>query len=50
MTVTLTLADVAGKTEVTILCENLPAGIRPDDHEMGLRSTLENLAAFSERA
>ena len=48
MTVDWTLADVPGGTEVTILCENVPEGIRPDDHETGLRSTLENLAAFTE--
>ncbi len=48
MTISWTLADVPGGTEVTILCENEPEGIRPNDHEMGLRSTLENLAAFTE--
>jgi hypothetical protein len=41
MTISWTLADVPGGTEVTILCENVPEGIRPNDHEMGLRSTLE---------
>ncbi|MDR3533294.1 MAG: SRPBCC family protein [Rhodopila sp.] len=48
MTITWTLADVPGGTEVTVLCENEPEGIRPDDHETGLRSTLENLAVFTE--
>jgi len=33
-------------TEVTILCENIPPGIRPADNEAGCRSTLEKLAAF----
>jgi hypothetical protein len=26
----------------------VPEGIRPEDHEAGFRSTLENLAAFTE--
>ena len=48
MSITWTLADVPGGTEVTILCENVPKGIRRSDHETGLRSTLEKLAAFTE--
>src|SRR5262249_43556189 len=48
MTVTTTLNSVPGGTEVTILCENVPVGIRPGDHEKGMASTLENLAAFTE--
>ena len=34
-------------TEVTVRCENVPQGIRPEDHAKGLHSTLENLAAFT---
>jgi len=48
MTITTTLATVSGGTEVTIVCENVPNGIRPSDHQAGLRSTLKNLAAFTE--
>jgi uncharacterized protein YndB with AHSA1/START domain len=48
MTITWSLVDVPGGTEVTVLCENAPEGIRPNDHEVGIRSTLENLAAFTE--
>ena len=48
MTIEWTLADVPGGTEVTVRCENAPAGIRPDDHEAGMRSSLGNLAAFAE--
>ncbi|WP_082145228.1 SRPBCC family protein [Microvirga massiliensis] len=48
MTMTWTLAAVPGGTNVTILCENVPEGIRQEDHDAGLRSTLENLAAFIE--
>ena len=48
MTINWTFVDVPGGTEVTVLCENVPEGIRPSDHEVGVRSTLENLAAFTE--
>jgi uncharacterized protein YndB with AHSA1/START domain len=48
MTITWTFADAPGGTEVTVLCENAPEAIRPSDHEAGLSSTLENLAAFIE--
>lgn len=33
-------------TLVTVRAENVPAGISPEDHEAGLKSSLENLAAF----
>ncbi|GAU83249.1 Aha1 domain family protein [Bosea sp. BIWAKO-01] len=46
MTMTWSFAPVGGGTEVAIRCENVPAGIRPEDHDVGLRSTLANLAAF----
>lgn len=48
MTVTTTLTGVPSGTEVTILCENVPVGIRPGDHEKGMMSSLENLAAFTD--
>ena len=48
MTITTSLASVSGGTEVTIVCKNVPHGIRPSDHQTGLTSTLENLAAFTE--
>ncbi|WP_077326383.1 SRPBCC domain-containing protein [Virgibacillus siamensis] len=35
-------------TKVTIVCENVPEGIKKEDHDTGLRSTLENLAIFTE--
>jgi hypothetical protein len=50
MTMTWSLATVRGGTEVTILCENVPEGIRQEDHDAGLKSTLKNLARFIERA
>jgi len=35
-------------TLVTIRAENVPEGIRPEDHDAGLNSSLENLARFVE--
>jgi uncharacterized protein YndB with AHSA1/START domain len=37
-----------GMTVVMVQAENVPYGIRPEDHEVGLNSSLENLAAFVE--
>jgi uncharacterized protein YndB with AHSA1/START domain len=48
MTIQWLLAEVPGGTEVTVICDNAPEGIRPGDHEAGIRSTLENLAAYAE--
>jgi uncharacterized protein YndB with AHSA1/START domain len=48
MKLTWTFTAVPGGTHVAIRGENVPAGIRPEDHEAGFRSTLENLAAFVE--
>ena len=49
MTMTWQLAALPEGTEITITCENVPDGITVEDHELGLTSTLENLAAFIER-
>jgi Activator of Hsp90 ATPase homolog 1-like protein len=49
MKMTWTFTAVPEGTEVSILAENVPEGIRPEDHEAGFRSTLDNLAAFTER-
>ncbi|HEX8230356.1 MAG TPA: SRPBCC domain-containing protein, partial [Chloroflexia bacterium] len=49
MTITWHLADAAGGTEVTVLCEDIPTGIRLEDNELGSRSSLQKLAAFIER-
>ncbi|MDP2621135.1 MAG: SRPBCC family protein [Hyphomicrobiales bacterium] len=46
MTVSWTLAPAGSGTKATVLCENIPRGIRPEDNEAGCRSTLEKLAAF----
>jgi uncharacterized protein YndB with AHSA1/START domain len=50
MTVTWRFKEVRDGTEVTVLCENVPAGIGKEDHDAGLRSSLENLARFIETA
>ncbi len=49
MTMTWSFAAVPDGTEVTIACEGVPEGIRPEDHDVGLKSSLENLTAFTER-
>ena len=49
MKMTVTFADVAGGTEVTLLHENVPSGVRPEDNEAGSRQSLQKLAALLER-
>jgi uncharacterized protein YndB with AHSA1/START domain len=41
-----TLADVPEGTEIAMVCENIPKGIKPEDNVMGCRSSLQNLAAL----
>ncbi|GAA3412151.1 SRPBCC family protein [Paenibacillus hodogayensis] len=48
MIMTWTLTAVPEGTNVTVVCENVPEGIRKEDHDVGLRSTLENLAEYTE--
>lgn len=48
MTIITTITAVADGTEVSIVCKDVPDGIRPADHRAGLASTLANLAAFTE--
>ena len=45
---TWSLSPAPAGTEVTITCENVPVGISKADHDVGLRSTLANLATFIE--
>ena len=40
------LRAVGNGTEITVVCENVPAGIDKQDHAEGLRSSLANLANF----
>lgn len=48
MKITTSLADAAGGTEVTVLCQDIPAGIRPEDNETGCRQSLDKLASLLE--
>jgi uncharacterized protein YndB with AHSA1/START domain len=49
MRITWSFADTNEGTEVTVLCEDIPEGIRLKDNELGSRSSLRNLATFIER-
>lgn len=49
MRMTWTFRPEGTRTLVTVRAEDVPEGIRPEDHQAGLTSTLENLAAFVER-
>jgi uncharacterized protein YndB with AHSA1/START domain len=48
MRITVQLADVDGGTEVTYRCDDLPPGVRPEDNEVGSRSSLQKLATLLE--
>jgi len=48
MTITTGFADTDGGTEITVLCWDIPAGIRPEDDQRGCKSSLQNLAALVE--
>jgi uncharacterized protein YndB with AHSA1/START domain len=48
MTVTFTLSDAEGGTDVLAVHENVPPGIAPADNEMGWRMSLEKLASYVE--
>jgi uncharacterized protein YndB with AHSA1/START domain len=48
MTIAVTFEAVAGGTEVTFLCTNLPPGLRPEDNDAGTRLSLEQLARYFE--
>jgi uncharacterized protein YndB with AHSA1/START domain len=48
MRMTWSLSPAVGGTEVWIIAENVPPGISKESHDVGLRSTLENLARFVE--
>ena len=48
MTITISLADAAGGTDVIAVHEGLPRGVAPADNELGWRASLAKLAAFVE--
>jgi uncharacterized protein YndB with AHSA1/START domain len=49
MTMTVTLRDAAGGTELTAVHEGVPAGIPPEQNELGWRMALDRLAALLAR-
>lgn len=48
MTMVVTFEERDGATDVTIVFEDIPAGIRPEDNDAGTRSSLEKLARYVE--
>lgn len=48
MRITWSLVEAGGGTEVTVICDDIPSGIRLEDNEAGSRFSLEKLAAFVE--
>ena len=50
MVMVVTFENTESGTEVTILFENIPSGIRPEDNESGTRSSLEKLARYVEQS
>jgi uncharacterized protein YndB with AHSA1/START domain len=46
MTMTTSFTDTSDGTEVTVLCADIPAGVRPEDNAAGTRQALRKLAAF----
>lgn len=48
MRMTWTFEHVENGTRVTIRAEDVPRGIRPEDHQTGMNATLDNLASFLE--
>jgi uncharacterized protein YndB with AHSA1/START domain len=48
MTITTTLADANGGTEVVMTHEGIPSGVTPEDNELGTRMALDHLAALVE--
>lgn len=48
MTMTWTLTEVEGGTEVSVKADDVPPGISASDHEAGIASSLANLAAYAQ--
>jgi uncharacterized protein YndB with AHSA1/START domain len=49
MTITITLADSNGGTDVFALQEDVPPGVPPSDNELGWQMSLSKLAALVEK-
>jgi hypothetical protein len=48
MTMTFTLIEADGSTDVLAVHDNLPPGVSPADNETGMRMALEKLARLVE--
>ena len=48
MTITYTLADADGGTDIVGVHENVPPGVAPADNELGFRMSLDKLAKLVE--
>jgi uncharacterized protein YndB with AHSA1/START domain len=48
MTITTTLVDADGGTDVDVLHEGIPSGVSPADNDMGTRMSLQKLAELVE--
>lgn len=48
MRIDIRFDEVAGGTEVTFLCTDIPPGIRPQDNDEGTRLSLDQLARYVE--
>lgn len=48
MRMIVSFADAEGGTEVTVVCEDIPRGIRVEDNELGCKESLQKLAALLE--
>ncbi len=46
MLMTTTMEPAGSGSQITIACDDIPRGIRPEDNETGCRSTLNKLASF----
>jgi len=45
MKITMSFIEAVEGTKVTVLCENIPTGVRPEDNELGTKQPLQKLAA-----
>ncbi|MGW2958620.1 SRPBCC family protein [Streptomyces sp. NPDC001220] len=48
MTMTTSLTAAGGGTDIEVLHEGVPEGVRPEDNELGTRMALDNLARLVE--
>jgi uncharacterized protein YndB with AHSA1/START domain len=48
MTITITLSDADGGTHLAAVHDGLPAGVRPEDNELGWQEALDRLAELVE--